>query len=200
MQKTITMGLLLAAASLLIGCQKKTEETQAAAPAAATAPAPRNNLENMVTLSELQKGEVIRGKDISDSHIPAETPTVSAAPAKEPLLSYTKVIGCENGSCPVDNLQSAKSKSETLKGMLQKIPLMHHTASRAESRKDEQLMAGDAGNFNAIKIPAKKLPAVEGKLPGSGHSQLPNKSKGKKDLWPGGIPLAADIDPDISGF
>ena len=54
-----------------------------------------------------------------------------------------------------------------------------------------------AYGFENIDIP--EVPP-EMKLPGSGHSRLPAADLSQRDLWPGGIPLEAEIDPAVTGF
>ena len=215
MNKMMTLGMLLAAASLLAGCQK---EEKNVAQVAQTVPAPTAQKDlgesNMIALSELQKGEVIRGKEFSDGSAMSDVKTINNSAkaeaargqASSPVLSYSDVVNCESGSCKIDNLQNANSASEHLKGMLRKFPLLNHThtakADEMETFEEQKLMAGEAGNYNEIKIPEAALRSSHEdlKLPGSGHSQLPAADKAQKDLWPGGIPLEAEIDPAVTGF
>lgn len=226
MNRLMTLGMVLSVSALLTGCQKE-EKPTAAQKATAPAPAPvdRSSLGNMVTLSELQKGEVIRGGVLESPPTAQESkPLNYAKPLEEknpatPLLSYSDIMDCRSGSCRINDLEEANHKSESLKGMLRHIPLLHHTAkaepapaeAQAEAFEEQSLLAGEAGNFNDIKLPESALsttgenidiPEVppEMKLPGSGHSRLPAADLSQRDLWPGGIPLEAEIDPAVTGF
>lgn len=56
-----------------------------------------------------------------------------------------------------------------------------------------QAMAGEEGHFNDVK------------LPGMAHSDLPEEQpflvkKFNKSVWPAGMPLEAEIDPDVANF
>lgn len=225
MNRLMTLGMVLSVSALLTGCQKE-EKPTAAQKATAPAPVDRSSLGNMVTLSELQKGEVIRGGVLESPATAQESkPLNYAKPLEEnngatPLLSYSDIMDCRSGSCRINNdLEEANHKSESLKGMLRHIPLLHHTAkaepapaeAQAEAFEEQSLLAGEAGNFNDIKLPESALsttgenidiPEVppEMKLPGSGHSRLPAADLSQRDLWPGGIPLEAEIDPAVTGF
>ena len=220
MNRTMTLGMLLSVAALFTGC-KKDEPAPTAQAVVTPAPADRSHLSNMVTLSELKKGEVIRGG------VPESAPTAQeskplnyAKPLNDPqgaapLLSYSDIMKCDSGSCRINDLEEANHKSENLKGMLRHLPLLHHTAQAdapADTAFEEQsLLAGEAGNFNDIKLPEAALNSTgenidipdvppETKLPGSGHSRLPEADLSQRDLWPGGIPLEAEIDPAVTGF
>lgn len=92
---------------------------------------------------------------------------------------------CGANGCEIGELQTAQKKSETVKGMLRKIPVIGNGTASAENSAPS-LLGGDAGNYNEIK------------LPGSGHSEM--KSNGKNNLWPGGIPLEAEVAPEIMDF
>ena len=58
---------------------------------------------------------------------------------------------------------------------------------------DLQAMAGDEGHFNDVK------------LPGIAHTDLPEEQpflvkRFNKSVWPGGMPLEAEVDPEIANF
>ncbi len=62
-----------------------------------------------------------------------------------------------------------------------------------EARAENRALAGKPGQYNEVK------------LPGMGHKELPQEQNFvvrtfKSDIWPGGVELEAEIDPEIATF
>ncbi|MDR0869060.1 MAG: hypothetical protein LBP75_11430 [Planctomycetota bacterium] len=132
---------------------------------------------------------------------------VAVLPA--PTIPAVAAIGekdCADNSCQIadggratsgratsNSVKDAEKQSGALKNLLNQISgkKMASAANAAtEEFAEQQLLAGDPGNFNAVELEATAATSAK--------NSRPAPRRFARNLWPGGVPVQAEIDPEIA--
>ncbi|GHV22054.1 hypothetical protein AGMMS49959_12200 [Planctomycetales bacterium] len=98
----------------------------------------------------------------------------------------------DGGSVTANSVKDAEKQSGRLKSLLNQISgRKMASAANAETEEfaEQQLLAGDPGNFNAVELEASAV---------SAKNSRPAPRRFARNLWPGGVPVQAEIDPEIA--